>query len=554
MSSLLNIHNLSIAFKGQTVVKEVSFSLPTNQILGVVGESGSGKSVTAKAIMGLLGSNAELRGELNFNGADILRMSDAEVRRLRGKKIAMIFQEPMSSLNPSMRCGAQVAEILEQHTKLSSTAIKTEVLRLFDQVKLPRPRELYKAYPHEISGGQKQRVMIAMAMACQPELLIADEPTTALDVTVQQAIINLIKELQEHTGMSVLFISHDLALVSQIAQRVAVMYKGELVELANTQEVFKAAKHPYTKALIATKPPLDYRLKRLPTISDVVNHQLDLTLESVEERDARHKSIYYQPPLLEVKHLFKTYHSAGQWFKPSTKVTAVEDVSFKLYEGENMGLVGESGCGKSTLSQVMLGLQPATAGEVWYRGQDLTQLSAQNWRHLRKDLQLIFQDPFSSLNPRLSIGQAIVEPMMVHQLYKTKAQAKEAACYLLERVGLEADYFHRYPHQFSGGQRQRIGIARTIGLQPKVVICDESVSALDLSVQAQVLNLLNELKEEFKLTYLFISHDLSVVKYMADQLLVMHQGKIVEHGDADQIYSSPDKTYTKNLISAIPKF
>lgn len=554
MSSLLNIHNLSIAFKGQTVVKEVSFSLPTNQILGVVGESGSGKSVTAKAIMGLLGSNAELRGELNFNGADILRMSDAEVRRLRGKKIAMIFQEPMSSLNPSMRCGAQVAEILEQHTKLSSTAIKTEVLRLFDQVKLPRPRELYKAYPHEISGGQKQRVMIAMAMACQPELLIADEPTTALDVTVQQAIINLIKELQEHTGMSVLFISHDLALVSQIAQRVAVMYKGELVELANTQEVFKAAKHPYTKALIATKPPLDYRLKRLPTISDVVNHQLDLTRESVEERNARHKSIYDQPPLLEVKHLFKTYHSAGQWFKPSTKVTAVEDVSFKLYEGENMGLVGESGCGKSTLSQVMLGLQPATAGEVWYRGQDLTQLSAQNWRHLRKDLQLIFQDPFSSLNPRLSIGQAIVEPMMVHQLYKTKAQAKEAACYLLERVGLEADYFHRYPHQFSGGQRQRIGIARTIGLQPKVVICDESVSALDLSVQAQVLNLLNELKEEFKLTYLFISHDLSVVKYMADQLLVMHQGKIVEHGDADQIYSSPDKTYTKNLISAIPKF
>lgn len=554
MSSLLNIHNLSIAFKGQTVVKEVSFSLPTNQILGVVGESGSGKSVTAKAIMGLLGSNAELRGELNFNGADILRMSDAEVRTLRGKKIAMIFQEPMSSLNPSMRCGAQVAEILEQHTKLSSTAIKTEVLRLFDQVKLPRPRELYKAYPHEISGGQKQRVMIAMAMACQPELLIADEPTTALDVTVQQAIINLIKELQEHTGMSVLFISHDLALVSQIAQRVAVMYKGELVELANTQEVFKAAKHPYTKALIATKPPLDYRLKRLPTISDVVNHQLDLTRESVEERDARQKAIYDQPPLLEVKHLFKTYHSAGQWFKPSTKVTAVEDVSFKLYEGENMGLVGESGCGKSTLSQVMLGLQPATAGEVWYRGQDLTQLSAQNWRHLRKDLQLIFQDPFSSLNPRLSIGQAIVEPMMVHQLYKTKAQAKEAACYLLERVGLEADYFHRYPHQFSGGQRQRIGIARTIGLQPKVVICDESVSALDLSVQAQVLNLLNELKEEFKLTYLFISHDLSVVKYMADQLLVMHQGKIVEHGDADQIYSSPDKTYTKNLISAIPKF
>lgn len=554
MSSLLNIHNLSIAFKGQTVVKEVSFSLPTNQILGVVGESGSGKSVTAKAIMGLLGSNAELRGELNFNGADILRMSDAEVRTLRGKKIAMIFQEPMSSLNPSMRCGAQVAEILEQHTKLSSTAIKAEVLRLFDQVKLPRPAQLYKAYPHEISGGQKQRVMIAMAMACQPELLIADEPTTALDVTVQQAIISLIKELQVNTGMSVLFISHDLALVSQIAQRVAVMYKGELVELADTQEVFKAAKHPYTKALIATKPPLDYRLKRLPTISDVVNHQLDLTRESVEEREVRHKSIYAQPPLLEVKHLFKTYHSAGKWFKPSTKVTAVEDVSFKLYEGENMGLVGESGCGKSTLSQVMLGLQPATAGEVWYRGQDLTQLSTQDWRRLRKDLQLIFQDPFSSLNPRLSIGQAIVEPMMVHQLYKTKAQAKEAACYLLERVGLEADYFHRYPHQFSGGQRQRIGIARTIGLQPKVVICDESVSALDLSVQAQVLNLLNELKEEFKLTYLFISHDLSVVKYMADQLLVMYQGKIVEQGDADQIYASPDKTYTKNLISAIPKF
>ena len=550
---MLKLQQLSIAFQSNTVVKSVDLSLQPNEILGLVGESGSGKSVTAKAIMQLLGKKAEITGRLIFEGEDLNQYTETQFQQLRGREISMIFQEPMSSLNPSMRCGTQVAEILKQHTKGSHKSIKAEVIRLFEKVKLPRAEQLYKAYPHEISGGQKQRVMIAMAIACQPKILIADEPTTALDVTVQKTILELLKSIQAETGMSILFISHDLALVSELADRVAVMYQGELVEVNETATLFKHPKHTYTKALLATKPPLNYRLKRLPTVADVMQNKLNLDQESKAEREARHEKIYGHPPLLVVKDLYKTYHKSGRWLSSSTEVKAVNGVNFELYEGENMGLVGESGCGKSTLSKVLLGLEPATKGEVWYKGQDITQLSSKQFKHLRSDIQLIFQDPFSSLNPRLSIGEAIVEPMLVHGIAHSKTQAQQTACELLERVGLSAAHFHRYPHEFSGGQRQRIGIARTIALQPKIVICDESVSALDVSVQAQVLNLLNDLKADFNFTYLFISHDLAVVKYMADQLLVMRDGEIVEHGNADMVYAEPQQSYTKALIAAIPK-
>ncbi len=550
---MLELQQLSIAFQSNTVVKSVDLSLQPNEILGLVGESGSGKSVTAKAIMQLLGKKAKITGRLIFEGEDLNQYSEAEFQQLRGREISMIFQEPMSSLNPSMRCGTQVAEILKQHTKGSHKSIQAEVIRLFEKVKLPRAEQLYKAYPHEISGGQKQRVMIAMAIACQPKILIADEPTTALDVTVQKTILELLKSIQAETGMSIIFISHDLALVSELADRVAVMYQGELVEVNETATLFKHPKHTYTKALLATKPPLKYRLKRLPTVADVMQDKLNLDKESRTEREARHEKIYAQPPLLVVKDLYKTYLKSGRWLSSSTEVKAVNGVNFELYEGENLGLVGESGCGKSTLSKVLLGLEPATKGEVWYKGQDITQLSSKQFKHLRSDIQLIFQDPFSSLNPRLSIGEAIVEPMLVHGIAHSKTQAQQTACELLERVGLSAAHFHRYPHEFSGGQRQRIGIARTIALQPKIVICDESVSALDVSVQAQVLNLLNDLKADFNFTYLFISHDLAVVKYMADQLLVMRDGEIVEHGNADVVYAEPQQNYTKALIAAIPK-
>ncbi|MFN2260810.1 MAG: dipeptide ABC transporter ATP-binding protein, partial [Psychroflexus sp.] len=458
-----------------------------------------------------------------------------------------------SSLNPSMICGKQVAEILVRHKKLSPKQVKAEVLNLFEKVKLPRPEAIFKSYPHQISGGQKQRVMIAMAIACKPKILIADEPTTALDVTVQKEILELLKSIQAETNMSIIFISHDLALVSEIANRVAVMYRGKIVEQNDVVSIFKHPQHNYTKALLASKPRTSQRLKRLPTVKDFLEDLPNAEFESENERQARHDKIYSNPPLLEVKNIHKAFISNAGWFQNKDIVKAVNDVSFKIYEGETLGLVGESGCGKSTLGNVILRLDDATSGEIFYKNQNITNLKGDKLRELRKDIQLIFQDPFSSLNPRISVGKAIMEPMKVHKLYENDKQRKEKTIALLERVGLSEAHFNRYPHEFSGGQRQRIGIARTIAVQPKLIVCDESVSALDISVQAQVLNLLNELKSDFGFTYVFISHDLAVVKYMADQLLVMHQGKIVEHGEADNIYANPQKTYTKNLISAIPK-
>ncbi|WP_294733726.1 ABC transporter ATP-binding protein [uncultured Flavobacterium sp.] len=555
---LLHIDNVTISAKkeGQwtPIVKGSDFVLHQNEILGIVGESGSGKSVTSLAVMGLLpkGILAITKGKIEFEGKDVATLSQKELRKLRGNAISMIFQEPMSSLNPSLKCGYQVEEILKEHTDLSSKEIKATVLSLFEKVKLPNPDKIYNRYPHEISGGQKQRVMIAMAIACKPKILIADEPTTALDVTVQKEIILLLKELQQETGMSIIFISHDLSLVSDIANRVLVMYKGEIVEQGKSKAVFEAPEHLYTKALISSRPSLDVRLKRLPTIQDYLNSTIDTTEVKPTQRKQEHEQLYSQPALLEVSNVEKEYVSSAGLFGKDVKFKAVNDVSFKIYEGETLGLVGESGCGKSTLGNAILQLDKPTAGKILYRGTDLTQLGTKQLRELRKEIQIIFQDPYSSLNPRITVGRAIMEPMQVHKLYKNDKERKEKTLEILNRVGLGDEHFHRYPHEFSGGQRQRIGIARTIALQPKLIVCDESVSALDISVQAQVLNLLNELKENFGFTYIFISHDLAVVKYMSDQVLVMNKGKIEEMNEADALYKDPQKEYTKKLIAAIP--
>ena len=559
---ILQVINLSISFGNKKtqveVIHNISFEIKENEILGVVGESGSGKSVTAMGILGLLPKKSSLiKGEILFEEKNLLTENEKNLQRIRGNDIAMIFQEPMSALNPSMTCGYQVCEILQQHLKLSFSEAKKETLTLFEKVKLPRPKAIFRSYPHQVSGGQMQRVMIAMAIACKPKLLIADEPTTALDVTVQKEIILLLKELQKETGMSLLFISHDLGLVSEIADRVVVMYKGEVVETEKVSVLFdpneSGPKNDYTKALLASRPTLGKRLQKLPTIASLENKSFKPKEVTAQQRAFKHKKIYTQAPILEVLNLKKEYYNNAGLFKPKSIVHAVDDVSFRVFEGETMGLVGESGCGKSTLGKVILQLEKATSGSIKYRGKELTSLTASEIRLLRKEIQLIFQDPYSSLNPRLIIGEALIEPMTVHKIQNSKKERKEKVLELLKRVGLDESFYHRYPHELSGGQRQRVGIARTIVMEPKLVICDESVSALDISVQAQVLNLLNELKNDFGFTYIFISHDLAVVKYMADQLLVMNAGKIEEIGDADEIYANPVNDYTKKLIAAIPK-
>ena len=556
---ILSVRDLRVTFKSASGLNEVlhgiSYQLYANEILGIVGESGSGKSVASLAVMGLLPlkSGVTISGEIIFNSDNVIDYSQKQLETIRGRKIAMIFQEPMSALNPSICCGKQVEEILLQHSCITKKEAKEEVIRLFSAVKIPEAKTTYKKYPHEISGGQQQRVMIAMAIACKPEILIADEPTTALDVTVQKEIIALLKTLQQDYKMSVIFISHDLALVSDIADRIVVMYKGDIVEKGDTKSVFKNPQKEYTKALIGARPTLKGRLKKLPTISDFLSGIIPRALIAKTAREEKHKNIYSSAPLLEVINLEKTYYSKASFFGTKTALKAVDNVSFKVYSGETLGLVGESGCGKSTLGKAILQLDKATAGTIKYKGKDITNLSKKAFRTLRKEIQIIFQDPYASLNPRLTVGKAIMEPMKVHGLFSSDNERKAKTIEVLEKVGLEAAHFDRYPHEFSGGQRQRVGIARTIAVQPKLIICDESVSALDISVQAQVLNLLNTLKEDYGFTYIFISHDLSVVKFMSDQLMVMNKGKIEEIGEADSIYESPQKEYTKTLIEAIPK-
>lgn len=559
MNPLIHIKNLSISFFSDSeenrVVEDVSFDLNTNEILGIVGESGSGKSVSSLAILGLLPKkNCEISGSILFEEKELLDCSEKDFRSIRGNKISMIFQEPMSSLNPSLTCGFQVQEIILNHFNISKSAAKKQVIELFKKVKLPRTETIFNQYPHQISGGQKQRVMISMAIACKPKVLIADEPTTALDVTVQKEIIELLKELQSETGMSIIFISHDLALVSEIADKVVVMYQGKIVEQGNSKVIFKNPKELYTKALINSKPSLDVRLKKLPTVEDYISDRINTEVYTDTEREETLEKIYNEEPILVVKNLKKYFISEKKWFSnQQSTVKAVDGVSFEIYEGETVGLVGESGCGKTTLGRTILGLEEVSDGEILYKGKDISQLSKKEFKELRKEIQIIFQDPFSSLNPRIPVGKAILEPMRVHKILNSDTERKEYVFNLLDKVGLEKEHFYRYPHEFSGGQRQRIGIARTIALKPKLIICDESVSALDVSVQAQVLNLLNELKSEFDFTYIFISHDLSVVKYMSDQLLVMNNGQIEEKGDADAIYKNPKTAYTQKLIEAIPK-
>ena len=555
---MLQIKNLSIAFSKDRnlneVVHAVNINLKEDEILGIVGESGSGKSVTSLAIMGLLPKKkSSIKGKILFNGMDLTKLPQKAFQKIRGAKIAMIFQDPMSALNSSLTCGKQVVEMLKQHHIGLKTNYKTHVIDMFKKVKLPRAEALFNQYPHQISGGQKQRVLIAMAIACKPKLLIADEPTTALDVTVQKEIILLLKEIQRETKMSILFVSHDLTLVSEIANKVVVMQHGNVIEQGLTEDIYKNPKQVYTKALLNARPSLTKRLNKLATVEDFFNNNMKTDAITDSQRALMHQKIYKNPPLLEINNLATYFNVSKSWFaKKNSIVKAVDHVSFKVYEQETVGLVGESGCGKTTLGRSILLLEKPQSGAIKYRGQDLLKLSPKAIKNIRKDIQIIFQDPYSSLNPRLQVGQALMEPMKVHKLYKFAKEREQKALQLLEKVGLEPQHFYRYPHEFSGGQRQRIGIARAIALHPKIIICDESVSALDVSVQAQILNLLNQLKVDFNFTYIFISHDLAVVKYMSDNLVVMKDGKIEEEGDADVIYKNPKSAYTKRLLDAIP--
>ncbi len=555
---ILQIQNLSIGFGSEnqyrTVLHEINWELFPNEILGIVGESGSGKSVGCFAIAGLLpAKKAKItQGKILLEGIDLYAQTEKEWQQLRGKHIGMVFQEPMSALNPSMTCGRQIEEVLAQHSQLAKTEIKSKVLQLLEQVKLPYPERIYQSYPHQISGGQKQRVVIAMAIACEPKILIADEPTTALDVTVQREILDLLVEIKNKMGMSIVFISHDLSLVANFSDRVLVMQHGKIVEQGVTQQIFQHPKETYTKALLASKPNPNERLKRLPTIQDFLNNTPLQVSISKEERNERLQAMEQQAPLLEIKNVEKIYWSQVGFFGKKQAYQAVNDVSLKIYEGETLGLVGESGCGKSTLGNLILKLDQPQKGAIFYQGTDITQLSNDAFRQLRKQIQVIFQDPFASLNPKLTVGKAILEPMQVHGILSNTQERKDFVIELLQKVGLQAEHFNRYPHEFSGGQRQRIGIARSIALQPKLVVCDESVSALDISVQAQVLNLLNDLKDDYQFTYLFISHDLQVVKYMSDHVAVMQQGKIVEYNEADVLYEQPQHPYTQKLLRAIP--
>jgi len=554
----------------------VSFTLNKGETIGIVGESGSGKSVTSLSAMRLIPSPPGIisGGEIIFHqndgtATDLLKISEEEMRKFRGNDIAMIFQEPMTSLNPVFTCGDQVMEAIILHQKLNKKDAKDLTIKLFEEVQLPTPERIFSTYPHQISGGQKQRVMIAMAMSCQPSVLIADEPTTALDVTVQKTILQLMQNLQKEHDMGIMFITHDLGVIAELADKVVVMYKGNIVEQGNVWDIFTNPKHPYTKGLLACRPPLDKRYTFLPTVSDfmkidengeiidngisVADFTKDLAIPE-SERTARQKELFAKEPILQIKNL-KTYFPIKNGFfgGVSGHVKAVDNITFDVYPGETLGLVGESGCGKTTCGRTIIRLEEPTEGEMIYKGKDIAKMNADELRIFRKDVQIIFQDPYSSLNPRMTIGNAIMEPMQVHGILENDEQRKKRVEELLARVSLDPAHFYRYPHEFSGGQRQRIGIARALAVNPKFIICDESVSALDVSVQAQVLNLLNELKEEFGLTYIFISHDLSVVKYMSDRMVVMQDGKIEEMGDADQIYNKPGTPYTQKLIDAIPE-
>ena len=552
---ILQIQNLDIRFRIDRksepfrAVNGISFDIPTNTTVALVGESGSGKSVSAMAILGLLPENAIVAPEsrILYGGRDLLKASLRELQQLRGKDISVIFQEPMTSLNPVFTVGEQIAEVLRLHMDMSSSQARARVVELLDEVGIPDPRLRAGSYPHEMSGGQQQRVMIAMAIACEPKLLIADEPTTALDVTIQKQILDLIAGLQEKLHMSVLFITHDLGVVGDIADTVVVMQNGAIQEQGAVRQIFEAPKHPYTKALLACRPRLDRRPRRLPVIDDF------LKADGRPHLEERHRGTRPEDPIiLEVKGLNKTFFLKQGLFGKRA-VPAVRDVSFRLPKGKTLGLVGESGSGKTTVGLTLMRLHDATSGEVLFEGTDLLKLSEREMMAYRRRIQIIFQNPYASLNPRFTVGQILVEPMKIHSIGRDQDERVALAFQLLKRVGLQEDSFYKYPHEFSGGQRQRIAIARCLTMKPDVLICDESVSALDVSVQAQVLNLLQDLQDEFGLSYIFISHDLAVVKYISDRVMVMNDGAIVEMADSDEIYLHPKQDYTRKLLSSIPK-
>lgn len=568
MQPLLRINDLSVDFNSEQgtvhALKNISLHVNRGEVVALVGESGSGKSVTSLSILQLLPSPpaAYTGGEILFSdtgleSSDLLKRNSHALQDIRGNKIAMIFQEPMTSLNPVLTCGRQVMEAIQLHKKVSREVARKATIEWFSKVKLPNPEAIFGRYPHQLSGGQKQRVMIAMAMCCEPSLLICDEPTTALDVTVQKTILELIRELQQQGNMGVIFITHDLGVVAEIADRAVVMYKGEIVEQGTVTEIFRHPKHPYTKALLACRPVNHQRGERLPVVSDFLDAQgMTRVIDSSKEEKGIPgiaRKVVDSNILLEVKNLSVWFPARKTLFgKPTEFIKAVDDVNFDVYEGETLGLVGESGCGKTTLGRTLLRLIEPTRGTILYRGTDLISMKRNELRNLRKEIQIVFQDPYSSLNPRLTIGSAIAEPLKVHGMLSTEKARKEKAIALLEKVNLHAGHFNRYPHEFSGGQRQRIVIARALALHPSFIICDESVSALDVSVQAQVLNLLNDLRKEFGFTVIFISHDLSVVRYISDRIMVMNKGKIEESGPADTVYYNPSSPYTRKLIESIP--
>ncbi len=574
---LLSIKNLSVQFSNNgeinRAVNNISVEVASGEILAIVGESGSGKSVTALSVLQLLPKQTIVTGEILFyqkerEPVDLLALRTGKINLIRGNQVAMIFQEPMTSLNPVFTCGQQVMEAIRQHRKVSTRIAKQRTIALFEKVKLPEPASIIKRYPHELSGGQKQRVMIAMAMSCDPSLLIADEPTTALDVTVQKTILELIASLQQQNNMGVILITHDLGVVADIADKIAVMYKGEIVEQGNASQILHSPKHPYTQALLACRPSGKPKGKRLPVVSDFMEPQAGSKIQVASSKiqaagfnDQRPTTNDQQPStnnqqpitLLQVKNLVVSFPAQKKFFGKSRQFfKAVDDVSFDVKQGETVGLVGESGCGKTSLGRAILQLIQPTSGEILLNGQDISKIKSAVLRNMRKDLQIVFQDPYGSLNPRITIGNAILEPLKVHGLFNTTAQRREKVIDLLEKVSLAPDHFNRYPHQFSGGQRQRICVARALALNPSFLIFDESVSALDVSVQAQVLNLLNDLKTTFGFTSIFISHDLSVVHYICNRIIVMNKGKIVEEGDADKVYYHPGNEYTQQLINAIP--
>ncbi len=575
MAPLLQINQLVLDFvsdgKTTNALKNINISVHRGEILAIVGESGSGKSVTSLSILQLLPSPPAVyrSGEILFTPGDeridLLLQDPEALAKIRGNRIAMIFQEPMTSLNPVFTCGFQVTEAILQHQRLSGTEAKEKTLRLFRQTGLPQPENMFDRYPHQLSGGQKQRVMIAMAMSCEPDLLICDEPTTALDVTVQKNILHLIRNLQQERQMGVIFITHDLSVVADLADTVAVMYRGEIVEKNTAGAIFRHPQHPYTKALLACRPLLHKKGDRLPVVADFM--PATTTFEEAAQTTPVQPGklpvipMSQEPPqtglpgnvLLSVQNL-KVYFPAKKNFlgKVTGYTRAVDDVSFDLYEGETLGLVGESGCGKTTLGRCLLKLIDATSGSIRYKGLEMGDLAPATLRSLRKEMQLIFQDPYSSLNPRIPVGDAIAEPLLVHGILSKQKDRKARVMDLLEKVGLLPEHYHRYPHEFSGGQRQRIVIARALSLAPSLIICDESVSALDVSVQAQVLNLLNDLKKEFGFTAVFISHDLSVVKYISDRIMVMNKGRIEESGNAETLFENPQSAYTQRLIESIP--